>query len=121
MHGALSNLIELKNIRVEYGTCAGGESGVTEAGFGENCDIAHNVADLANDVNSGSQPLDCRASGAAGGAGELTANGGLRGVNLTVAEGEFVLLTGGSGCGSLALEKSSPCKTDLSRTFSKVT
>ncbi len=41
--------------------------------------------------------------GAAGGVGEEISNGSLRGINLSVAEGEFVLLTGGSGCGKTTI------------------
>ncbi len=87
-------MIELKNISFEYGTGEDVEGAVAESTVGENS---------AADAKSGSQPLDCRASGAAGGAGELTANGSLRGVNLNVADGEFVLLTGGSGCGKTTI------------------
>ncbi len=38
-------------------------------------------------------------SGAAGGVGEKIANGSLKNIDLSIADGEFVLLTGGSGCG----------------------
>ena len=41
--------------------------------------------------------------GAAGAVGETVSNGSLRGLNLSVAEGEFVLLTGGSGCGKTTI------------------
>ena len=41
--------------------------------------------------------------GAAGGIDEKISNGSLRGINLSVAEGEFVLLTGGSGCGKTTI------------------
>ena len=41
--------------------------------------------------------------GSAGGVGETIWNGSLHDVNLTVAEGEFVLLTGGSGCGKTTM------------------
>ena len=37
--------------------------------------------------------------GSAGGVDEQISNGSLRDVNLSVADGEFILLTGGSGCG----------------------
>ncbi|MDD6487035.1 MAG: energy-coupling factor ABC transporter ATP-binding protein [Spirochaetales bacterium] len=38
-------------------------------------------------------------SGAAGGIDEKIANGSLKNIDLSIADGEFVLLTGGSGCG----------------------
>ena len=41
--------------------------------------------------------------GAAGGLDEKISNGSLRGLDLSVAEGEFVLLTGGSGCGKTTI------------------
>ena len=41
--------------------------------------------------------------GAAGGVDEKISNGSLRGINLSVAEGEFVMLTGGSGCGKTTI------------------
>ena len=41
--------------------------------------------------------------GSAGGIDEKISNGSLRGVNLSVAEGEFLLLTGGSGCGKTTI------------------
>ncbi len=41
--------------------------------------------------------------GSAGGVDEKISNGSLRGVNLAVAEGEFLLLTGGSGCGKTTI------------------
>ncbi len=41
--------------------------------------------------------------GAAGGVGETVWNGSLHDVNLSVANGEFVLLTGGSGCGKTTM------------------
>ncbi len=41
--------------------------------------------------------------GAAGGIDEKISNGNLRGINFSVAKGEFVLLTGGSGCGKTTI------------------
>ena len=43
------------------------------------------------------------AEGAAGGIDEKISNGSLRGVNLSVNDGEFILLTGGSGCGKTTI------------------
>ena len=43
------------------------------------------------------------AEGAAGGIDEKVSNGSLCGVNLSVTEGEFLLLTGGSGCGKTTI------------------
>ena len=37
--------------------------------------------------------------GAAGGIGEKSSNGSLTNINLKIKDGEFLLLTGGSGCG----------------------
>ena len=42
-------------------------------------------------------------NGAAGGLGESVSNGSLKNINLTVSDGEFVLLTGGSGCGKTSI------------------
>ncbi len=42
-------------------------------------------------------------NGAAGGVGEIISNGSLKDINLTISDGEFVLLTGGSGCGKTSL------------------
>lgn len=41
--------------------------------------------------------------GSAGGVDEKVSNGSLRGINLSVSEGEFILLTGGSGCGKTTI------------------
>ena len=41
--------------------------------------------------------------GAAGAVGETVSNGSLCGVNLSIADGEFLLLTGGSGCGKTTI------------------
>ena len=41
--------------------------------------------------------------GAAGGIGETVSNGSLKNINLKINEGEFVLLTGGSGCGKTTI------------------
>ena len=41
--------------------------------------------------------------GSAGGIDEKVSNGSLCGVNLSVTEGEFLLLTGGSGCGKTTI------------------
>ena len=41
--------------------------------------------------------------GAAGGVEERSANGSLSDINLKIKEGEFVLLTGGSGCGKTTI------------------
>ena len=41
--------------------------------------------------------------GSAGGVDEKISNGSLRGVNLSVNKGEFLLLTGGSGCGKTTI------------------
>ena len=41
--------------------------------------------------------------GSAGGIDEKISNGSLRNVNLSVSEGEFILLTGGSGCGKTTI------------------
>ena len=43
------------------------------------------------------------AEGAAGGIGETVSNGSLKNINLKINEGEFVLLTGGSGCGKTTI------------------
>ena len=41
--------------------------------------------------------------GAAGGIGETVSNGSLKNINIKINEGEFVLLTGGSGCGKTTI------------------
>ncbi|MBQ1711446.1 MAG: energy-coupling factor ABC transporter ATP-binding protein [Treponema sp.] len=41
--------------------------------------------------------------GSAGGIGETVSNGSLKNINLKINEGEFVLLTGGSGCGKTTI------------------
>ena len=41
--------------------------------------------------------------GAAGGIGETISNGSLKNINLKINDGEFVLLTGGSGCGKTTI------------------
>lgn len=41
--------------------------------------------------------------GAAGGIGETISNGSLKNIKLKINEGEFVLLTGGSGCGKTTI------------------
>ena len=41
--------------------------------------------------------------GSVGGVDEKVSNGSLRGVNLSVSKGEFLLLTGGSGCGKTTI------------------
>ena len=43
------------------------------------------------------------AEGAAGGIGETVSNGSLKNINLKINIGEFVLLTGGSGCGKTTI------------------
>ena len=43
------------------------------------------------------------AEGAAGGIGETVSNGSLKNINIKINEGEFVLLTGGSGCGKTTI------------------
>ena len=43
------------------------------------------------------------AEGAAGGTGETVSNGSLKNINLKINEGEFILLTGGSGCGKTTI------------------
>ena len=43
------------------------------------------------------------AEGAAGGIGEPVSNGSLKNINLKINEDEFVLLTGGSGCGKTTI------------------
>lgn len=43
------------------------------------------------------------AEGAAGGIGETVSNGSLKNINRKINEGEFVLLTGGSGCGKTTI------------------
>lgn len=41
--------------------------------------------------------------GAVGGIGEPVSNGSLKNINLKINEGEFILLTGGSGCGKTTI------------------
>jgi len=43
------------------------------------------------------------AEGAAGGTRETVSNGSLKNINLKINEGEFILLTGGSGCGKTTI------------------
>ncbi|MBP5567951.1 MAG: energy-coupling factor ABC transporter ATP-binding protein [Treponema sp.] len=73
-------MIELKNVSYSYDT------------ENRNCEFSQE-----NSVRSQS---DRRA---AGGQGETVWNGSLHDINLTVSDEEFVLLTGGSGCGKTTL------------------
>jgi energy-coupling factor transport system ATP-binding protein len=73
-------MIELKNVSYTYDT------------ENRNCEFSQE-----NSVRSQS---DRRT---AGGQGETVWNGSLHDINLTVSDGEFVLLTGGSGCGKTTL------------------
>lgn len=74
-------MIELKNIYFNYNTIAE-ES---------NCEFSKE-----NSVRSQSDRP-------AGGIGETVSNGSLKNINLKINEGEFVLLTGGSGCGKTTI------------------
>ena len=56
-----------------------------------------------NDVTFAYESGEGIEKGAAGGLDEKVSNGSLHGVNLTVGTGEFVLLTGGSGCGKTTI------------------
>ena len=74
-------MIELKNIYFNYNTIAE-ES---------NCEFSKE-----NSVRSQSDRP-------AGGIGETVSNGSLKNINIKINEGEFVLLTGGSGCGKTTI------------------
>ena len=56
-----------------------------------------------NNINFEYNSGDGLERGSAGGVDEKISNGSLRGVNLSVTEGEFLLLTGGSGCGKTTI------------------
>ena len=57
------------------------------------------LKDVSFEYNSGEDLERC----SAGGIGETVSNGSLKNINLKINEGEFVLLTGGSGCGKTTI------------------
>ena len=57
------------------------------------------LKDVSFEYNSG-EGLE---RGSAGGIGETVSNGSLKNINLTINDGEFLLLTGGSGCGKTTI------------------
>ncbi|MCR5284272.1 MAG: ABC transporter ATP-binding protein [Treponema sp.] len=57
------------------------------------------LKDVSFEYNSG-EGLE---RGSAGGIGETVSNGSLKNINLKINDGEFLLLTGGSGCGKTTI------------------